>query len=99
MIMISLLYKLGSQNDVSQRTRRAAKITSVLIIGMPLCKDGNFMPALEGLDESVFALYAKIERGAKHIGKLNCSRDNFRRENSASGRWRSAISTGRRKTL
>jgi len=38
------------------------------ITGMLLYKDGNFMQALEGEEDAVRALYARIRRDPRHLG-------------------------------
>ena len=44
--------------------------TEVGITGMLLYKDGNFMQVIEGEEEAVLTLYAKIERDTRHKGLL-----------------------------
>ena len=44
--------------------------TETGITGMLLYKDGNFMQAIEGEEEAVRTLYAKIRRDPRHRGLL-----------------------------
>jgi hypothetical protein len=44
--------------------------TEVGITGMLLYKDGNFMQAIEGEEEAVLTLYAKIRRDTRHRGLI-----------------------------
>ena len=44
--------------------------TEVGITGMLLYKDGNFMQVIEGEEEAVLTLYAKIQRDTRHKGLL-----------------------------
>jgi Sensors of blue-light using FAD len=74
--MISLVYassavKLMTNNELDELLEKSRKNNKRLdITGMLLYKDGNFMQALEGPDENILALYAKIERDARHTGSI-----------------------------
>ncbi len=52
--------------DILAKSRRANADAG--ITGMLLYRDGNFMQALEGEEEAVRDLYARIRRDPRHLG-------------------------------
>lgn len=74
--MFSLVYvssakELFSDDDLKALLQQSRdNNTRVSVTGMLLYKDGNFMQLLEGLEETVMSLYAKIERDPRHRGVL-----------------------------
>ena len=74
--MLSLLYvssatQLFSEEDLKDLLQQSrANNTRLDLTGMLLYKDGNFMQVLEGPDDALTAVFAKIERDPRHHSVL-----------------------------
>jgi Sensors of blue-light using FAD len=93
--MISLVYassavKLMTASALDELLETSRENNKRLdITGMLLYKDGNFMQALEGPDENVLALYARIERDARHTGSIKMLQRQI--EEREFGKWAMAF--------
>jgi hypothetical protein len=78
--MLSLVYvssarQLFSEEDLKALLEQSRDNNARLgLTGMLLYKDGNFMQALEGPDDALTELYAKIESDRRHRGILQLLR-------------------------
>ena len=78
--MLSLVYVSSAKQKFSEEDLKALLQKSrdhnvpLGLTGMLLYKDGNFMQVLEGPEEAVTALYAKIEHDPAHHGVLELMR-------------------------
>jgi lipopolysaccharide biosynthesis regulator YciM len=78
--MLSLVYvssarQLFSENDLEVLLQLSRDNNTHLgLTGMLLYKDGNFMQVLEGPNEALISLYAKIHRDPRHYGVLELMR-------------------------
>jgi hypothetical protein len=74
--MLSLVYvssatQLFSEDDLKALLQQSRDNNTRLgITGMLLYKDGNFMQVLEGPDDALTSLYAKIQHDPRHHGIL-----------------------------
>ena len=83
--MLSLLYvssatQLFSEEDIKALLQKSRDNNARLgLTGLLLYKDGNFMQVLEGPDDVVTRLYAKIHTDPRHHGILQLVRQQVQR--------------------
>jgi hypothetical protein len=71
LVYVSSAIRLLSGEDLRALLATCRKNNSELgVTGMLLYKDGNFMQALEGDEEAVRGLYARIEADPRHGGEI-----------------------------
>lgn len=82
--MLSLVYvssatQLFSEEDLKGLLQQSRDNNTRLgLTGLLLYKDGNFMQVLEGPDDAVTSLYAKIQSDPRHHGVLQLMRQQIR---------------------
>jgi hypothetical protein len=85
--MFSLTYVSSAVRDFSEGELADLLSTSrennarLGITGMLLYKDGNFMQVLEGEEEAVLELYAKIGEDPRHRGEITLHKGSSERRN------------------
>jgi hypothetical protein len=88
--MLSLVYvssatKLFSDEDLKALLQQSRDNNARLgLTGMLLYKDGNFMQALEGPDDAITSLYAKIRGDPRHQSVLQLIRRQIQEREFAS---------------
>lgn len=71
LVYVSSARELFSDEDLKALLAQSRENNQRLgLTGMLLYKDGNFMQLLEGPEDTVMALYARIERDPRHRGVL-----------------------------
>ena len=75
LVYVSSAKQLFSEDDLTALLRQSRDNNTRLgLTGMLLYKDGNFMQALEGLDEAVTSLFDTIQGDPRHHGVLQLMR-------------------------
>ena len=71
LVYVSSAVRLFSAEDLRALLETCRKNNAKLgVTGMPLYKDGNFMQVLEGDEEAVRGLYARIVAAPRHRGEI-----------------------------
>src|ERR687893_1319722 len=71
LVYVSSAVRLFSAEDLRALLETCRKNNAELgVTGMPLYKDGNFMQVLEGDEEAVRGLYARIVAAPRHRGEI-----------------------------
>lgn len=88
--MLSLVYVSSAKQVFSEENLKALlqqsrdNNTKLGLSGMLLYKDGNFMQVLEGEEETLLALYNKIQLDRRHSGVLQLLRGQIQEREFAS---------------